>query len=178
MVRLLNFLRQRHLAFDPPDCFDAGKAVSFLEPGKLSVPVRGNHDDDVDACVDTGFKEEWYFVEDDCMRFARGDQPNHSLLLSSDTGMNDAFKLSAFRPIAENDARKGLSIEGTVRLDDGSTECFHDLPPGRFSRLYDIPGQLVCIDDDRTALLEHRGDGAFAAGDATCEADHNHGCGA
>jgi hypothetical protein len=27
-------------------------------------------------------------------------------------------------------------------------------------------------------LLEHLGDGAFACGDAACEADHNHGCGA
>jgi hypothetical protein len=27
-------------------------------------------------------------------------------------------------------------------------------------------------------LLEHRGDGALAGGDAACEADHNHGCGA
>jgi hypothetical protein len=27
-------------------------------------------------------------------------------------------------------------------------------------------------------LLEHPGDGSFSGGDAACEADHNHGCGA
>jgi hypothetical protein len=27
-------------------------------------------------------------------------------------------------------------------------------------------------------LLEHLGDGALAGGDAACEADQNHGCGA
>jgi hypothetical protein len=27
-------------------------------------------------------------------------------------------------------------------------------------------------------LFEHLGDGSFSGGDAACEADHNHGCGA
>ncbi len=64
------------------------------------------------------------------------------------------------------------AIEGAVRIEDGLTERFDDLSPGRFARFDDLSSsQFVGIDDDRAALLEHLGDGAFAGGDAACEAN-------
>ena len=99
-------------------------------------------------------------------------------MLACDTGMDDAFKLTKLGPVSENDGSQRMAIEGAVWIEDGLAERFHDLAPGRFAWFDDVSGQFVGIDDDRAALLEHLGDGAFAGGDAACEADQDHGGGA
>ena len=177
MVSPLDLLCQRHLAADASDRFSAGEAVSFLEAGDLGVAVGGDHDGFVDAFVYAGFKEERHFVDDYSMGFAFGDPAHESLLLAGDTGMDDAFELSAFGPVAEDDGSQGMAVERAVMVEDCLAECFDDLSPGRFTWLDDIVGQQVGIDHRCAALLEHLGDGAFAGGDAACEADQNHGCG-
>jgi hypothetical protein len=128
----------------------------------------------VNSFVYAGFEEEWHFVDDHRMGFAFGDPTHESLLLAGDAGMDDAFELPAFRPIAEDDAPEGLSVEGAVRVEDCLPKYCDDGSTGRLARLHDIAGQLVGIDDDRAALLEHLGDGALAGGDAACEANENH----
>ena len=178
MVGPLDFLWQWHLAVDASDRFSAGEAVSFLEARNLGVAVGGDHDGCVDAFVYAGFEEERYFVDDHSMGFAFGDPAQESLLLARDTRVDDSFKLAQFGPVSENKGSQLTTIEGAVRIEDGFAEGFYDLAPGRLARLHDIVGQLVGIDYCCAALFEHLGDGSFAGGDAACEADHNHGCGA
>jgi len=84
----------------------------------LCYAVGGDHDGFVDAFVYAGFEEEWDFVDDHSMGFAFGDPTHESLLLAGDAGMNDAFELSKFRPIAEDDAPEGLAVERAVRVED------------------------------------------------------------
>jgi len=118
VVRLLDLLCQGHLASDAAQRFGAGEAVSFREARDLSSAVSGDHDDLVNSFVYAGFEEEWHFVDDHSMGFALGDPTHESLLLAGDAGMDDAFKLPAFRPIAEDDAPEGLSVEGAVWAED------------------------------------------------------------
>ena len=71
----------------------------------------------------------------------------------------------------DNDSQL-TAIEGAVKIEDGLTECFHDLLARPvYPARHNITGQFVGIDDHRAALLEHLGNGAFAGGDAACEAD-------
>jgi hypothetical protein len=84
--------------------------------------------------------------------------------------MDDMFKSAQLGPVAKNNGSQLTAVEGAIRIKDGLAERFHDLLPSRFVRLYDFMGQLVGIDDDRAALLEHLGDGALAGSDAACEA--------
>jgi hypothetical protein len=100
------------------------------------------------------------------------------LLLALDPGMDDSFKPAQFGPVSENKGSQLTTIEGAVRIEDGLAEGLHDLAPGRPTWRHNVVGQLVGIDDRCAALFEHLGDSSFAGGDAACEANHNHGCGA
>ncbi len=88
------------------------------------------------------------------------------------------FELPAFFWIAEDDASESLSVERAVLIEHGLPKESDNLSPSRLAWLDDFMGQLVGIDDDRAALLEHLGDSAFAGRDATCESHQNHGGGA
>jgi len=118
VVRLLDLLCQGHLASDAAQGFGAGEAVSFPEARDLCSAVGGDHDDCVDAFVYVGFEEERHFVDDHSMGLVLADPTHESLLLAGDAGMDDVFELPAFRPIAEDDAPDGLSVEGAVWVED------------------------------------------------------------
>ena len=178
MVRSLDFLCQRYLAADASKRFSAGKTVSFLESRDLCFEVSGNHDDFIHSLVDANFEEKWNVIDYHCFAVVSCRLSCQSSLFARDTGMNYSFEHAQLGLISKDDCTQGLAIEGAVRIEDGLAEGFYDLAPGRLVRLHDLTGQFVGIDDDRPASLEHLGDGAFACGDAACEADHNHGCGA
>ena len=178
LVRSLDLFRQWHLAADAAECFSAGEAVSFFQARDLGVAVGGDDDGLIDSLVDTGFEEERDVVDDDGLRILSCRFSRQSDLLSCHAGVNDGFECTAFCRMAEDDGSERLAIEAAVRVEDGLAECFDDLPPSRLARLHDIASQLVGIDHHRAALREHLGDGAFTGGDAACEADQNHGCGA
>ena len=118
MVRSLDLLCQWHLAADTSDRFSAGKSVSFLEARDLCFAIGGDHDDFVDAFVYAGFEEKGHFVDDHSTGFAFSDPTHEPLLLAGDAGMDNAFELSAFRPIAEDDAPEGLAVERAVLVED------------------------------------------------------------
>jgi hypothetical protein len=178
MARSLNLLCQGHLAADAADSFSAGEAVSFLEARDLGLAIRRDDDDFIHAFIYAGFEEEWDFVDHDGLGMFASDAFSQTDLLAGDAGVDDAFELPTFYWIAEDYTSKGLPVKRAVLVEHCFSEEFDDLPPSRFAWLHDIAGQFVGIDDDRTALLEHLGDGAFAGGDTACEADQNHGCGA
>ena len=175
MVRSLDLLCQGHLAADTSDRFSAGQSVSFLEARDLCITVGGDHDDFVDAFVYACFEEERHFVDDHHTGFIFGDPAHESLLLSGDAGMDDAFELSAFLRIAEDDASEGLAVERAVLVEDCFSKQFDDSSPGGFTWLDDLSCQQVGIDHRCAAPLEHLCDGTLSAGDAACEADQNHG---
>ena len=117
MVRLLDLLCQGHLASDAAQRFSAGEAVSFREAHDLCFAVGGDHDDLVNSFVYAGLEEERHFVDDHSMGLALGNPTHESLLLTGDAGMDDAFELPAFRPIAEDDAPEGLPVERAVLVE-------------------------------------------------------------
>ena len=176
MVSSLDLFCQGHLAADAAQRFGAGEAVSFLEARELCLAVGGDHDGCVDAFVYAGFEEQRHFVDDHSTGFAFGDPTHESLLFAGNAGMDDAFELSAFLRIAEDDASESLAIERAVLVEDCLSKQFDDSPPGRFAWLDDLSRQQVGIDHRCAASLEHLRDGAFAGGDAAREADQNHGC--
>ncbi len=92
-------------------------------------------------------------------------------MFACDTGVDDAFKPTPLGPVSENDGSQFTAIESLVRVEDGLAERFDDLSPGRLARLHNIAGQLVGINHDRAALLEHLGHGAFTGRDTACEAN-------
>ncbi len=171
MVSSLNFFRQRHLALDASNRFSTGEAVSLLEAGDLRFAVGGDDDDCVDSFVYAGFEEERYVIDHHSMwifSFGLSGEPG---LFTRNAGVDDSFKLAQLGPVSENNGSQLTAIEGAVRIEDGLTECFDDLQPGRLIRLHDFMGQFVGVDDDRAAMLEHLGDRALAGGDTACEAN-------
>ena len=178
MVRSFDFLCQRHLAADASDRFSAGKTVSFLEAHDLCFAVGGDHNDCIYSLVDTNFEEERYVIDHHCFGIASCRLSCESGLFARDAGVNDSFELAQFGFVTEDDCTECAAIDGPVRVQYVPPECLHDLSPGRFAWLDDVPRRLIGIDDDGAALLEHLGNGAFACGDAACEADQQHGCGA
>ena len=49
---------------------------------------------------------------------AFGDPTHESLLFAGDAGVDDAFELSAFLRIVEDDASEGLAVERAVLVED------------------------------------------------------------
>ena len=96
------------------------------------------------------------------------------LLLPGDPRMDDAFQSSQFPAVAEDNCGEGLTIDRAVRIEDSSAEHVDDVAPGRLPRLHHVPSELIGIDDDGTATLEHPGDGAFPGGNASGQAHKDH----
>ncbi len=141
----------------------------------MCFAVGGDDDGFIHAFVYASFEEERDFIDHDGLGVFASDSFGQTDLLAGDAGVDDAFELPAFYWIAEDDAPKGSPVKRAVLVKHCFSEEFDNLLPGRLAWLHDIAGQFVGIDDDRTALLEHLGGGAFAGGDTACEADQNHG---
>lgn len=178
MIGSLGLFFQGHLAVDAADCFGSGEPVPFPKASDLGFAISGDDDDVVDTFVYAGFEEERDIIDDDgigilaCALFC---QPG---LLACDAGVNDSLKAAQLGSISKDDCTQSPAIDGAIGVEDGLTERAHDLSPCRFAGLYDVLRKLIGVDDDSAALFEHLGDGAFAGGDAACDPDHNHGCGA
>ena len=128
--------------------------------------------------VDASLEQKRYVVNHHRCRICSSSLFRQSSLFAGDAGVDDVFELPACFGIAEDDASESLSVERAVLIEHGLPKDSDNLSPSRLAWLDDFMGQFVGIDDDCAALLEHFGDGAFASGDAACEADQNHGGGA
>ena len=178
MVRSLDLLGQRHLAADASDRLSAGKSVSFLEARDLCFAVGGDHDDFVDAFVNAGFEQQRHIVNHHGFGIFSGCLSRQSGLFACDARVNDSFELAQFGFATEDDGAQRMTIERAIRVEGGFAERVHDLSPCRLAWLDDVTRKFIGINDDGTAMLEHLGDGALTGGDAACEAEQNHGCGA
>ena len=178
MIGSLDLLSQRHLAVDATDCFGSGEPVPFPEASNLGFAIRSDDDDVVDTFVYAGFEEERDIIDDDgigILARALFCQPG---LFVCDAGVNDSLKAAQLDSISKDDGTQSPAIDGAIGVEDCLTERTHNLSPCRFARFDDVLCKFIGVDDDGAALFEHLGDGALAGGDAACEADHNHGCGA
>jgi len=178
MVRSLDLLCQGHLASDASNRFGTGEVVSCLEAGDLCFAVGGDDDGGIDTCVNASLEQKRYVVDDDGVRVFSCCLFGESRLFACDTGVDDAFKPTPLGVVSENNGSQLPAVDGAVGIQYSLTEYVDDLSPGRFAGFDDLMGQFVGINDDRAALLEHLGDGAFAGCDTACEADENHGGGA
>ncbi len=163
------------MASDSPDGFSAREAITFLETSDLSLAISRDDDGGIHSFVDAGFVQQRHVVDHHSVRVFSCCLFGKSHLFAGNTGVDDAFKPTPLGLISENNSSQFPAIEGAVRIEDGPAEGFHNLSPSRFAWLHDIVGQLVGIDDDCAALLEHLGNGALAGRDAACEANENHG---
>jgi hypothetical protein len=67
-----------------------------------------------------------------------------------------------------------MSVDGPVRIQDYLAKTFYDLAPGTGPRPHYVPGELIGIDDDCAALLEHPRHRALSRRDTSCEPNDNH----
>ena len=169
-----DFSRERHLVIDASKRFLPAQTVAPLQAGDLCFTVGRDDDDLVHALMGAGFEEERHFIYDDGMGRALSNVLGEPLLLSCDAGMDDAFESSQLPAVAENKRSEGLTIDRTVRIEDTFAEHAYDIAPGRLPRPDDVAGELIGIDDDGTATLEHLGDGAFPGGNASGQAHEDH----
>lgn len=169
-----DFLRERHLIVDASKRFAPAQAVALLQAGDLCLAVGRDDEDLVHPFMRAGFEEERHFVYDDGTGRALGDVPGEPLLLPCDPGVDDAFESSQLPAVAEDNRSEGLTVDRAVRIQDTFAEHAYDVAPGRFPGPDDVAGELIGIDDDGTATLEHLGDGAFPGGDAPGQAHKDH----
>ena len=169
-----DFSRERHLVIDTSKRFLTAKTVALLQARDLCFTVRRDDDDLVHAFMSAGFEEERHFVDDDRTGGAFRNVPCEPLLFPGDPRMNDAFEPSELPAVAEDYRREGLTINRTVAIEDSFAEHVYDVAPGRLARPDDVPSELIGIDDDGTATLEHLSDGALPGGNASGQAHDNH----
>ena len=174
----MDLLCQRHLAADASDCFSAGKTVSSLESCNLCFAVGGDDDDGIYSLVYAGFEQQRHIVNHHGVGVFSGGLSRQSGLFALDAGVDDLLKAAQFGVVSEDNGAERSAVDGAIRVEGGFTESTHDLSPRCLAWFDDIPRKLIGIDDDGAALLEHFRHGAFASGDAACEADQQHGCGA
>ena len=134
------FLDQWYLASDAADRSSASEAVSFLEASDLGFAVSGDHDGLIHSLVDAGFEEQGHIVNHDGLGMFASNGVGQMGLFACDAGMDDAFELSPFRPIAEDNASEGLTVERSVPVENCLSEQCDDLSPGRLARLHNLAG--------------------------------------
>lgn len=169
VIRAAAFVCHRHLAFDTPDSFGAGKSIPLFKPSNLGFAISGDDDGDIHSFVDPGLKQERHIVDDDGVRIGFGGFSGEPGLLARDTGVDDAFQPAQPGFVSKHHRAQGLAIEGAIGVEDRLAEGLDDFPPGRLARLDGLASQLVRIDDDGAAAREHGGDGAFPGCDPACQ---------
>jgi len=139
----------------------------MFEPGDLRFAVGGDDDDGIHALMGAGFKQERHFVHDDGMRSAFGDTANETLLFTRYPRMDDALELSKLPSIMEDDRPECMTVDGPVLVQHPLAEYLRDLAPSRLAPPHDVSGQLIGINDDCTAALEHLRHRAFPSRDSS-----------
>jgi hypothetical protein len=170
-----DLFRQRHLTLDASDGFASGETVTLFEARNLCFAAGGDDDDFVDAFVYTGFEKKRHIVDHHGSRVLSCSLLRQPGLFSRDSRVDDSFKRAQVGPVSEHNGSQDTAIEGAVGVEDGPTEPFHNLTPGRLARFDDLPRELIGIDYHGAALLEDPGDSALACRDTACKANENHG---
>lgn len=173
-IGAVDFSSQRHLVLDAPERLVSAQPIALFQTGDLRFTVGGDDHDLVHALVGSRFEQEGDFVYHHRMRRAHGDPAGETLLLPGDARMDDMFKFSEFSAVVEDDVAECLAVDRPVGLQDALAEHLHDFAPSRLPRPDDVPGELIGIDNDGAAALEHLGDSALPGRDSAGQANHDH----
>ena len=76
--------------------------------------------------------------------------------------------------IGEDDVGDRLAVERAVGCDDAGAEAIDHRDEDVGSRLLELPGDGVGVDDHRTSLGEERGHGGLPGADPAGETDEDH----
>ncbi len=173
-IRSAAFLAQWHLTSHPSEGLGSREAVSFLEAGNLCLLISRNNDDFVHSFVDAGFEQQRNIVHHDGTWVSFGCLLGASYLLAGDPGVNDLFQLSKFPLIVKHHLAERLPIDGSIRVQYGSSESANDLFPGWLSGLDDVMGELIGINHCGAACRKHLRDRTFPSRQPACEPNKDH----
>lgn len=177
-IRKGGFRCEWELSVDPAKRLGSREAVSSPQSGNLGSTVRRDDNDLIDSFVDSGFEQKRHLIHDDHPRILSGGGFDNAGLPARDTRVDDAFKHSSFAVMTKDDATQRSPIDRSIRIEYRFSEYLHDGTPGRRAGLYHVSGQLIGIDQQCTALLEHTGDGCLAGRNAAGQSNEDHGGGA
>jgi hypothetical protein len=177
-IRQGGFRREWELTADSAKRLGSREPISAPESSNLGSTVRRDDNDLIDSLVDSGFEQERHLVHDDRPRIFSDGRFDDAGLSARDAWMNDALQQKSFVPMTEDDVAERSPIDRSIRIEDRLPERSHDGTPGQRARLYDVSSQLVGVDQQCTAFLEHTGDGCLAGRNAAGEPDKDHGGGA
>ena len=90
-----------------------------------------------------------------------GDTADEALLFCCDPWMDDLLELSKLSTVVEDNFPKRRTVDEPVSIQDPIAKDLHDLAPCGLARSNDVAGEVVGINDDRAAALEHLSHGAF-----------------
>ena len=166
------------MAANTAECLSSAETIAFLETGNLSLLIGSDDDDFLHTFGDTGFEEQRNIVDDDGIAILSSRLSGQPTLLSGHARMDEPFKHPPFRRMTEDNCSEGLSVDRSVRVQDGFPKPTNDVLPGRFARLDHRFRQCIGIDDNGPALLEHSCDGTFSGRNTSGEADQDHSGGA
>jgi hypothetical protein len=88
-------------------------------------------------------------------------------------GVDDRLQGGALLRVLEGPGGDGPPVQPSVGPDDVLPEQLADPPEGGSSRLKGPPGQLIRIDDHRTAFAQHPGHRRLAGADPAGQADQD-----
>jgi hypothetical protein len=143
------------------------EAVARYQSLDLGFMINIDCHDKIEIPLLAGLDQQGNDMDNNCSRTSgllqfQGSRP--------DGRMHDPLQISARDRISKDDFGKACSIEPAVDEQLGA-ESIENCRQARSSWLDDLPGEHVCIDDDRTACRQLVRNQAFARRDAAGKAD-------
>jgi hypothetical protein len=92
----------------------------------------------------------------------------------ADAGMDDGVEAIQFCAIVENDSAQFGAVDAAIAAENALAEFLDDICESRLTGLDEFMGEGVGIEDGEAEFAQHGGNGAFAAGDSTGEAESEH----
>jgi len=167
------FLRSGKLGGDAAASFGFTKAAGNEALELLFRLAPGNHQT-IKCFVNAGFDQKSGFHKGGVA--CAGALPFGELTEDDfgDARVDDGVETVESGAIVENDGAKFCPVNAATRSEHGLPEFLEDLVVGGIARLDEPMSQGIGIEDREAHFAQHSGDGAFAAGDSTGEAESEH----
>ena len=158
---------------------DAAAGFGFAEATRnktleLLPRLAPGDDEAVQIFVNTGFDEEGGFDE---RSVAHASALPVFELAEDDFGnarMDDGVEVVELGTVVEDNGAEFGAVNAAAGSEDGRAECLEDVVVSGLAGLDEFVGEGIGVEDGETEFAEHGGDGAFAAGDSTGEAESEH----
>ena len=165
---------ERHLGGDAGAGFGLRPAVARHEALQLNVLGDGRNPDFVGKAIPSRLKKKRYIeYRNFCMLLFKSRET--ALRLGEEDGMGSAVEPLALGRVTKDNRPDGAAVKRAARLLQDAFAPMRDVKiPERLFRLHELMRHGVSVKDFRAEGFEDGGNGAFAAGDATGEADDFH----